>query len=101
MESRFKKCQEKAKEIIKSIDPRAVECIAQIDKTTNDTETESNANGMSQLEEKLIVSAYNRLALTCQKEAVDARLAMLNGSGQSFLSRQRHPVARKPVKPKP
>lgn len=35
------------------------------------------------------------LAVSCQRDVVDARLALINGGGQSFLSRQRQPPTRK------
>lgn len=48
-------------------------------------------------EEQLIATAFYRLGMTCQREAVDSRLALLSGPGQSFLSRQRQPAPRKPM----
>lgn len=53
---------------------------------------------MKEMEEKLLTTAFYRLGLTCQREAVDERLALLSaGQGQSFLARQRQPTPRKPV----
>lgn len=51
---------------------------------------------MGPVEERLMASAYYRIALSCHRDAMDARLAVLNGAGQSFLNRQRQPAARKP-----
>lgn len=50
---------------------------------------------MGPVEEHLITSAFYRLGLQCQRDAVDSRIAMLSGTGQSFLNRQRQPTARK------
>lgn len=52
---------------------------------------------MTQKEAKLIATAFYNLSLNCQREAVDARLALMSGQGQSFLARQRQPPARKPL----
>jgi len=68
---------------------------ALLDKTTEgDVEPRT---AMGQLEERLMVSAFNRMGLACHRDAVDARLALLSGPGQSFLSRQRQPAARKTI----
>lgn len=53
---------------------------------------------MKDMEERLLTTAFYRLSMTCQREAVDERLALLSaGQGQSFLARQRQPTPRKPV----
>lgn len=51
---------------------------------------------MDAVEERLMATAYYRLSLSCHRDAMEARLALLNGAGQSFLNRQRQPAARKP-----
>ncbi|CAH0562140.1 unnamed protein product [Brassicogethes aeneus] len=50
-------------------------------------------------EGKLISTAFYNLALTCQREAIDERLAVLSaaGQGQSFLARQRQATPRKNI----
>ncbi|XP_018566507.1 protein hook [Anoplophora glabripennis] len=69
---------------------------------------ESKANGgidislrqstMKELEERLLTTAFYKLGLTCQREAIDERLAALSaGQGQSFLARQRQPTPRKQI----
>lgn len=60
-----------------------------------DTDNDAIRPSMGPLEEKLITTAFYRLSTACQREAIDARLA-LNAGGQSFLTRQRQPAARKP-----
>lgn len=72
---------------------------------------------MGPLEERLMATAFHKLvlfcgtiskktfsneiflifslAVSCQRDIVDARLALANGGGQSFLSRQRQPPTRK------
>lgn len=42
-----------------------------------------------------MATAYYRLSVACHRDAMEARLALLNGAGQSFLNRQRQPAARK------
>lgn len=98
-ETRFRKCMEKTKEIIKSLDPRLASEVSLLDQgKAADPETEvRTGGGMSQTEEQLVTSAFYKLGLARQREAIDARLALLSGSGQSFLARQRQPVPRKPA----
>lgn len=48
-----------------------------------------------QLRAKIFYYYRYSLAVSCQRDVVDARLAILNGGGQSFLSRQRQPPTRK------
>lgn len=94
-ETRYKKLLEKAKDVIKSMDPTV---LATDDPLVNKSgATDDEHTPMSQLEERLIVSAYYNLGLQCQREAVDTRLALLNSPGQSFLARQRQPAPRKPM----
>ncbi|XP_063703135.1 protein hook [Culicoides brevitarsis] len=92
-EMRYKKLLEKAKEVIKSMDPTVP--------SPNEEEkagvVDEGHAPMSQLEERLIVSAYYNLGLQCQRDAIDTRLALLNSPGQSFLARQRQPAPRKPM----
>lgn len=94
-EARYKKLLEKAKEVIKSMDPT----VPAPEEALGDKATaiDDPHAPMSQLEERLIVSAYYNLGLQCQRDAVDTRLALLNSPGQSFLARQRQPAPRKPM----
>ncbi|GAB0097284.1 Protein hook [Sergentomyia squamirostris] len=94
-ETRYRKCVEKTKEMIKSIDPRLSSEISLLDQgKSNDPEPEPRGSSMTSREEQLIVSAFFRMGLERQREAIDARFAILSGSGQSFLARQRQPVPR-------
>ena len=52
---------------------------------------------MGPVEERLMATAFYRLGLACHRDAVDAKLSLMNGAGQSFLTRQRQPASRKPV----
>uniref|UniRef100_A0A182VU68 Protein hook n=1 Tax=Anopheles minimus TaxID=112268 RepID=A0A182VU68_9DIPT len=103
---RYKKCVEKAKEVIKTLDAHAISEALLMDKVdspngtgVDGTTTMGNGNAsrpaMGQQEEQLIATAFYRLGMVCHREAVDARL--LSGPGQSFLARQRQPAARKPL----
>lgn len=94
---RYRKCLEKAKEVIKSLDPRAANEATLLEKahdTNNDPEPRTP---MGPVEEQLVTTAFYHLGFACQREAVEARLALLSGPGQSFLARQRQPPPRKPV----
>ncbi|XP_035915384.1 protein hook [Anopheles stephensi] len=103
---RYKKCVEKAKEVIKTLDAHAISEALLMDKVdapggagVDGTLPVGNGNAsrppMGQQEEQLIATAFYRLGMVCHREAVDARL--LSGPGQSFLARQRQPAARKPL----
>lgn len=56
---------------------------------------------MEPVEERLMVTAFYRLGLACHRDSVDAKLSLMNGAGQSFLTRQRQPAGRKSVAYKP
>ncbi|XP_058126568.1 protein hook [Anopheles ziemanni] len=107
---RYKKCVEKAKEVIKTLDPHAISEALLMEKghMASDPSSGTGVDGapatasntphrppMGQQEEQLIATAFYRLGMACHREAVDARL--LSGPGQSFLARQRQPAARKPL----
>ncbi|XP_053675332.1 protein hook [Anopheles nili] len=102
---RYKKCVEKAKEVIKALDAHAITEALLMDKVDSPSGTGVEGNltttgsgtrpPMGQQEEQLIATAFYRLGMACHREAVDARL--LSGPGQSFLARQRQPAARKPM----
>lgn len=109
---RYRKCVEKAKEVIKNLDPKvAADTNLLVDHgttgqrsgaTTAASDSDSDGHqtmrsGMGIVEERLIASAFYRLSLNCHREAVDTRLALLSGTGQSFLARQRQPAPRKPL----
>ena len=101
-ETRYRKCVEKAKEVIKTLDPKMANEANLLEGGSSgphrgDGSEEGGRSGMSVMEERLITSAFYRLSMNCQREAVDSRLAMLSGSGQSFLARQRQPAPRKPL----
>ncbi|KAK9308152.1 hypothetical protein QLX08_001657 [Tetragonisca angustula] len=108
LEERYKKYVEKAKSVIKSLDPKQNNSspnevavlrnqILEQRKIMEDMERSLKESKLiKEMEEKLMISAFHRLGLTCHREAIDQRLAVLSsGPGQSFLSRQRQPSARR------
>ena len=108
LEERYKKYVEKAKSVIKSLDPKQNNSspnevavlrnqILEQRKIMEDMERSFKESKLiTEMEEKLILSAFYRLGLTCHREAIDQRLAALSsGQGQSFLARQRQPSARR------
>ncbi|XP_076636717.1 hook microtubule tethering protein [Colletes latitarsis] len=108
LEERYRKYVEKAKSVIKSLDPKQNNSspnevavlrnqILEQRKIMEDMERSLKESKLiKEMEEKLMVSAYYRLGLTCHREAIDRRLAALSsGQGQSFLARQRQPSARR------
>jgi len=50
---------------------------------------------MSGMEEQLMTTAFYRLGINAQRDAVDSKLALLMSSGQTFLARQRQSAPRK------
>ncbi|XP_015599501.1 protein Hook homolog 3 [Cephus cinctus] len=112
LEERYKKYIEKAKNVIKSLDPKQNSLPAselqllrnqimekrKIIEDMNRSYKESKV--IREMEEKLMLTAFYRLGATCHREAVDQRLAAISpGQGQSFLARQRQPSARRSFHP--
>lgn len=93
LELKYKKCVEKAKEVIKGLDPRLLG--DQLENNTSNDVAEEDER-MSAIETKLIVNAFYRMAMNNQRENVDSKLQSLS-QGQSFMARQRQPAARKPL----
>ncbi|KAH0540203.1 protein Hook homolog 3 [Cotesia glomerata] len=107
LEERYKKYIEKAKTVIKSIDPRQSnypcemlllrnQIIEKHQIIDNMKQSLNEFKLLSEMEEKLIISAFYHLGFICQRELVDQRLLIFNSTqGNSFLTRQRQfPVRR-------
>ncbi|XP_069482511.1 protein Hook homolog 3 isoform X2 [Ambystoma mexicanum] len=100
MEDRYKKYLEKAKSVIRTLDPKQNQGSApevqalknqlqERDRTIHTLEKECEKTKIQrEQEEKLIVSAWYNMGMTMHKKAAEDRLAS-TGSGQSFLARQR------------
>uniref|UniRef100_F6UFX2 Protein Hook homolog 3 n=1 Tax=Xenopus tropicalis TaxID=8364 RepID=F6UFX2_XENTR len=104
MEERYKKYLEKAKSVIRTLDPKQNQgtgpeiqalknqlqerdkMFVSLEKEFEKTKTQRDQ------EEKLIVSAWYNMGMTLHKKAAEDRLAS-TGSGQSFLARQSDVVA--------
>lgn len=108
LEERYKKYIEKAKSVIKSLDPKQSNSspsevvvlrnqLLEQRKMIEDMERSMKESRLlREMEEKLMVTAFHRLGLNCHREVIDQRLAALSsGQGQSFLARQRQPSARR------
>ncbi|KAL6267663.1 hypothetical protein P5V15_000738 [Pogonomyrmex californicus] len=108
LEERYKKYIEKAKSVIKSLDPKQSNSspsevavlrnqLVEQRKMIEDMERSMKESRLlREMEEKLMVTAFHRLGLNCHREVMDQRLAALSsGQGQSFLARQRQPSARR------
>ncbi|KAL6432248.1 hypothetical protein ACFW04_006719 [Cataglyphis niger] len=108
LEERYKKYVEKAKSVIKSMDPKQSNSspsevavlrnqLLEQRKMIEDMERSMKESRLlREMEEKLMVTAFHRLSLNCHREVIDQRLAALSsGQGQSFLARQRQPSARR------
>jgi len=106
MEERYKKYIEKAKSVIKTLDPKhnpaaAPEInilraqLSEKDKVIDELERESEkSKAVREMEEKLMASAFYDMGLKLQRNAVENRLSTLS-QGQSFLARQRQTNSRK------
>ncbi|XP_039754140.1 protein hook [Pararge aegeria] len=120
-EDKYKKCVEKAKEVIKTLDPRTTGQQSMSDTTlgysrnagaasasraeaapTNNNRHEWSGSGSgsgseesvrSANEQRLLVSAWYQLGAKCHRDAVESRFAILS-AGHSFLARQRRQATR-------
>ncbi|XP_074809730.1 protein Hook homolog 3 isoform X3 [Natator depressus] len=100
MEERYKKYLEKAKSVIRTLDPKQNQGTApeiqalknqlqERDRMFHSLEKEyEKTKTQREMEEKFIVSAWYNMGMTLHKKAAEDRLAS-TGSGQSFLARQR------------
>uniref|UniRef100_A0A671FDG9 Protein Hook homolog 3 n=1 Tax=Rhinolophus ferrumequinum TaxID=59479 RepID=A0A671FDG9_RHIFE len=100
MEERYKKYLEKAKSVIRTLDPKQNQGAApeiqalknqlqERDRLFHSLEKEyEKTKNQREMEEKYIVSAWYNMGMTLHKKAAEDRLAS-TGSGQSFLARQR------------
>jgi len=107
MEERYKKYIEKAKSVIKTLDPKhnpnaAPEInilraqLSEKEKVIDELERESEkSKTLREKEEKLLTSAFYSLGMRLQRGAVESRLSS-QSQGQSFLARQRQANTRKP-----
>jgi len=105
MEERYKKYIEKAKSVIKTLDPKqnpnaAPETMAlrsqlsEKDRLLETLEQETEkARAVREMEERLISSAFYNLSMQMHRSTVEARLSNIHSTssphGQSFLARQR------------
>jgi len=106
MEERYKKYIEKAKSVIKTLDPKqnpnaAPEMsalksqIQEKDKVIDELEKETEkAKAIREMEERLMASAFYDLSMKLHRGSVESRLQNLS-QGQSFLARQRQVNTRK------
>ncbi|KAE8609742.1 hypothetical protein XENTR_v10011897 [Xenopus tropicalis] len=107
MEDRYKVYLEKAKNVIKTLDPKLNPASAEImllrkqltekDKKIELLESECQQAKLREYEEKLIVTAWYNKSLAHQKLAMESRLSGRGGMGseattssRSFLAQQRH-----------
>lgn len=100
MEERYKKYLEKAKSVIRTLDPKQNQGsgpevqalknqLQEKERMLHSLEKEMDKTKCQRdYEEKLIVSAWYNMGMSMQKKAAEDRLAN-TGSGQSFLARQR------------
>ncbi|XP_049594893.1 protein Hook homolog 3 isoform X1 [Syngnathus scovelli] len=100
MEERYKKYLEKAKSVIRTLDPKQNQGsgpevqalknqLQEKERMLHSLEKEMDkTKSQRDYEEKLIVSAWYNMGMTFQKKAAEDRLAN-TGSSQSFLARQR------------
>lgn len=103
MEDRYKMYLEKARDVIRALDPKLNPASAEIqslksqlsekDKRIIALERECEQAKLREYEEKLIVTAWYNKSLNFQKMAIESRLKGLSNSivppGQSFLAQQR------------
>ncbi|KAL7638619.1 UNVERIFIED_CONTAM: hypothetical protein RMT77_011191 [Armadillidium vulgare] len=100
MEERYKKYLNKAKSVIKTLDPKHNPALVpdmsvlrsqltEKDKIIENMEKESEKSKMiREMEEKLISTAFYNYGMQMHRQMINQRLPAMN-NGQSFLSRQR------------
>ena len=112
LDERYRKYLEKAKSVIRSLDPKQSSSspsevvilrnqLMEKRKTIEDLERSiKEAKLLREMEDKMMTTAYYHLGFTCKREAVDQHLSALSSSqGHSFLARQRQPAARRAINP--
>ncbi|KAJ2948146.1 hypothetical protein O0L34_g9948 [Tuta absoluta] len=126
-EEKYKKCVEKAKEVIKTLDPRttgqqslsditlgysraagSTSAASRADAAPNNRHEWSGSGSGSGSEEgaranseqRLLTSAWYQLGARCHRDAVETRFALLS-AGHSFLARQRRAPPRARPAPSP
>lgn len=97
IETKYRKGIEKAKEIIKNIEPRIANVVDvnALENLNDQEEYPARTNKLSTLEENLMLTAFYRLGINAQRDSIDSKMALLMGQGQTFLSRQRQSGPRK------
>merc|ERR1719266_1438625 len=99
MEERYKKYIDKAKSVIKTLDPKhnpnAAPEVSALRAQLQEKEKEK-AKAIREMEERLMASAFYDLSMKMHRGAVEDRLKNLS-QGQSFLARQRQVNTRKGV----
>uniref|UniRef100_A0A1I8Q0D3 Protein hook n=1 Tax=Stomoxys calcitrans TaxID=35570 RepID=A0A1I8Q0D3_STOCA len=95
LDTKYRKCVERAKDIIKNMDPRGLNA-SDANLLENMQEiADYKKQEFSSLEENLMATAFYRLGANSQRDIIDSKLALLLGQGQTFLSRQRQSGPRK------
>ncbi|KFM58220.1 Protein Hook-like protein, partial [Stegodyphus mimosarum] len=106
MEERYRRYLEKAKNVIKTLDPKknayshldVVSLKAQLlekEKIISNLEKEADkARALHDMEDKIITTAFYNLGAQLQKRVAEERLSQ-GGIGQTFLSRQRQATTRR------
>ncbi|RZB40391.1 hook [Asbolus verrucosus] len=88
-QAKYTRNLEKAREVAQQLEPKS--------NGGMDSSIHHTAH-MKEMEERLMAAAFYKLGMTCHREAIDERLAVLSaGQGQSFLARQRQPTPRKQI----
>ncbi|KAJ3622628.1 hypothetical protein MTP99_018920 [Tenebrio molitor] len=86
VQGKYTRSLEKAREVAQQLEP----------KSNGGMDSVHHSAPMKEMEERLMLAAFYKLGMTCHREAIDERLAVLSaGQGQSFLARQRQPTPRK------
>ncbi|XP_037087651.1 protein Hook homolog 3-like [Pollicipes pollicipes] len=108
MEERYKKYLEKAKSVIRSLDPKTAGSasspdvsvlrhqLAEKDRLLEVMEKESEkAKSIREAEERLITTAFYNFGSQIHRQAVEQRLSNISGGQSSFLARQRQANTRR------
>ncbi|XP_065348608.1 protein Hook homolog 3-like isoform X2 [Cloeon dipterum] len=102
-EEKYQRCIEKAKSVINTLDPKQ-DASAEVAELRNQIEEKERiivnmekefekSRGIREMEEKLMLTAFNKFTVQMNRQAAEQRLSNMASTSASFLSRQRQPTS--------
>ncbi|XP_059489712.1 protein Hook homolog 3 isoform X2 [Neocloeon triangulifer] len=105
-DEKYQRCIEKAKSVIITLDPKQ-DASAEVEELRNQIQEKERiivnmekefekSRGIREMEEKLMLTAFNKFTVQMNRQAAEQRLANMGSTSASFLSRQRQPTPSRP-----